>query len=57
MDQGFKKIVLMLPLAASGMLMSFGVLAHCQIPCGIYDDHAGLKACSKMPGQLKSQVN
>ena len=31
-------------LTATTLVMPYTTHAHCQIPCGIYDDHAGVQA-------------
>jgi len=40
------KVILLCVFAATGTggLLSENVLAHCQIPCGIYNDHARVEA-------------
>lgn len=37
-------MILILTGAGLGLLIPSTVAAHCQVPCGIYDDHARLKA-------------
>ena len=44
MLKGFNKLVLAAALALGATFSVSQVQAHCQVPCGIYDDHARVKA-------------
>lgn len=37
-------LLIILAIAGSSILLSHSVYAHCQIPCGIYDDHARIQS-------------
>lgn len=42
--QTIRTMIISVALIVSGMLVSQAALAHCQVPCGIYDDHARVKS-------------
>ena len=44
MIQLFKLIALLLMLCTASIILPQELKAHCQIPCGIYDDHARVKS-------------
>ncbi len=44
MKQTIKKTILTLSLVSMGLIIPQQLSAHCQIPCGIYDDNARVKS-------------
>ncbi len=44
MKQTIKKSIVALSLLTTGLIIPQQLTAHCQIPCGIYDDNARVKA-------------
>ncbi|MDY7038693.1 MAG: superoxide dismutase, Ni [Thermodesulfobacteriota bacterium] len=46
MMKQLRNVILLIPFALTGLILSLPLLshAHCQIPCGIYDDHARVQS-------------
>jgi nickel superoxide dismutase len=58
MIKNFKKIILLTAMAVIGFsfVISPKVQAHCQVPCGIYDDHARVQSMLEDAATIEKSI-
>ena len=59
MTKQLKNVLLLMAFAVIGsvLLLPQGIYAHCQIPCGIYDDHARVQLMLEDVTTIEKSVN
>lgn len=54
--RNYKLLAFLLTLCAGTVALPQEMMAHCQIPCGIYDDHARIRAMLEEAATVKKAI-